>query len=240
MPLLYSGQVRGEDGQVNDPFVKFPSTPHLTVLAGYTVRDDKVLSESERNDFLRHEIIVEEKVDGANLGVSFDRDGNCRLQNRGAYLLEPYTWQWKGLLSWIEQHRDVLFDALTDRYILFGEWCRVVHSVFYDHLPDWFLGFDVYDRSTGRFLIPQERDQLIAEVRLERVPRLKLGVFSVSDLEAMIGTSRIGYQDAEGLYLRSANDNALIQRAKLVRPTFAQAIHEHWLRQRIRYNHLAA
>lgn len=98
----------------------------------------------------------------------------------------------------------------------------------------------MYDRSTGNFLIPQERDRLITDMRLERVPRLERGWFSVSDLEGMLGTSRVGHQDAEGLYLRSANADALIQRAKLVRPAFVQAIHEHWSRHEIRYNRLAA
>ena len=55
-----------------DRFNKFPSTPHLALLGGVGVRDDKVMSEFERCEFLRHELVVEEKVDGANLGISFD------------------------------------------------------------------------------------------------------------------------------------------------------------------------
>jgi hypothetical protein len=32
------------------------------------------------------------------------------------------------------------------RHILFGEWCRAQHSVFYSRLPDYFLAFDIWDR----------------------------------------------------------------------------------------------
>ena len=39
-------------GQVNDSFFKFPSTPHLAALSGVEIRDDKVLTASERNAFL--------------------------------------------------------------------------------------------------------------------------------------------------------------------------------------------
>ena len=76
---------------MNDSFFKFPSTPHLAALPDVDIREDKVLSESERFDFLRHSLVVEEKVDGANLGISFDSEGNIRAQNRGAYLYPPLS-----------------------------------------------------------------------------------------------------------------------------------------------------
>ena len=53
-------------------FFKFPSTPHLAVLENSNIRDDKVLSKEERELFLQHNVYVEEKIDGANLGISFD------------------------------------------------------------------------------------------------------------------------------------------------------------------------
>ncbi len=46
-------------------FFKFPPTPHLAVLEGVSVRGDKVMTAQERDAFLSHEILVEEKIDGA-------------------------------------------------------------------------------------------------------------------------------------------------------------------------------
>jgi ATP-dependent RNA circularization protein (DNA/RNA ligase family) len=225
---------------MSDSFVKFPSTPHLIVLGETAIRDDKVLTESERDLFLSREIVVEEKVDGANLGVSFTGDGVFRCQNRGDYISEPYSGQWKGLGTWLDHHRDALFDVLTDQYIVFGEWCRVVHSVCYDRLPDWFLGFDVYDRQAGSFLDLQERNRLMAAARLATVPALDQGQFNLAALQAMLGRSRFGSVHAEGLYLRNGESQTSVQRAKLVHPAFVQAIHEHWLRKELRYNRLVA
>ena len=51
------------------------------------------MSEPEREMFLRHELVVEEKVDGANLGISFGGEAHIRCQNRGEYLQYPYTGQ---------------------------------------------------------------------------------------------------------------------------------------------------
>ena len=104
-------------------FYKFPSTHDLALLGDAEVRGDKVMSASERNEFLRHELVVEEKIDGANLGISFDADGNIRAQNRGAYLHLPSAGQWKKLSGWLNPRADALFEQLTDSYIIFGEWC---------------------------------------------------------------------------------------------------------------------
>lgn len=142
---------------MNDIFFKFPSTPHLAALPDAGIRDDKVLSESERFGFLQHSLVVEEKVDGANLDISFDSEGNIRAQNRGSYLYPPGSGQWKKLGDWLEPRIDMLFEILSEDFILFGEWCYAQHSVFYDRLPDWFLGFDIYDKRSSRFLSSERR-----------------------------------------------------------------------------------
>ena len=67
-------------------FHKFPHTPHMLWLGTGSPRDDKVLNPAEVTEFLSGEVIVEEKVDGANLGLSLGPDGRVRAQSRGNYL----------------------------------------------------------------------------------------------------------------------------------------------------------
>ena len=221
---------------MKDDFFKFPSTPHLALLGGVDVRGDKVMSEFERDAFLAHALVIEEKVDGANLGISFDADGNVRAQNRGAYLsLQDGLGQWKKLTEWLSPKEDALFDHLTDHYILFGEWCYAKHSVFYDRLPDWFLGFDIYDKCTGRFLSRDRRDDLFEQIGIGKVPSLACGHFTLSELKEILSPpnseplrSSLSDQEAEGLYLRYDRDDWLVQRAKLVRSDFILSIEQHW------------
>ena len=71
-------------------FFRFPQTPHLAWLGQGTPRDDKLLSPDEVRQLLASEVLVEEKLDGANLGFSIGPDGAVRAQNRGQYLIEPY------------------------------------------------------------------------------------------------------------------------------------------------------
>jgi ATP-dependent RNA circularization protein (DNA/RNA ligase family) len=225
---------------VKEDFSKFPSTPHLATLSGVDIRRDKVLTKSERVAFLTHEVTVEEKVDGANLGFSFDANGNIRAQNRGAYLHLPGSGQWKKLGQWLALHTDTLFEHLSDRYILFGEWCYAQHAIFYDHLPDWFLGFDVYDREKRRFLATARRDRLLGKMHIFKVPAVAHGRFTYPEIQELLSQSKLTNQPAEGIYLRIDHGDWLEQRAKLVHPAFIQAVGQHWSRSAIRPNRLDA
>ena len=207
-------------------------------MPGVDIRGDKVLTESERDAFLTHEVTVEEKVDGANLGLSFDAHGNIRAQNRGAYLHLPGSGQWKKLGEWLALHTDALFEHLSDRFILFGEWCYAQHSIFYDRLPDWFLAFDIYDREAGRFLATTRRDRLLGEMHISKVPDIARGRFTYSEIQKLLSQSKLTNQPAEGIYLRIDHGDWLEQRAKLVRPAFIQAVEQHWTRSAIRPNRL--
>lgn len=223
---------------MKDCFFKFPSTPHLALLENVKVRGDKVMSESERNDLLRHDLVVEEKVDGANLGISFDAEGSIRAQNRGAYLHLPAAGQWKRLAAWLAPRTEAFLEQLTDQYILFGEWCYARHSVWYDSLPDWFLAFDVYDRTTACFLSCSRRDKFFSEIGVFSVPRLDGGLFTLSELSQLLSQSQLGDRPPEGLYLRFDQGDRLVQRAKLVRPAFVQSVEQHWSHRHIVANRL--
>jgi len=223
---------------VRDQFFKFPSTPYLAVLGDLAVRDDKVLLEFERDEFFRHELVVEEKIDGANLGISFDASGNIRAQNRGGYLPFPFSGQWKKLSEWLSPRTDILFEQLTDRHILFGEWCYAQHSVSYDRLPDWFLGFDIFDKVSAKYFSCTRRDDVLRTLGIFKIPMIKRGHFSLSELNSLLSQSHLGDKPAEGLYLRFDQGDWLEQRAKLVRPAFIQSIGGHWSRSGITANRL--
>ncbi|MFH1134983.1 MAG: DUF3696 domain-containing protein [Pseudomonadota bacterium] len=133
---------------------------------------------------------------------------------------------------------DALFDHLSDRYILFGEWCYAQHSIFHDRLPDWFLSFDIYDREARRFLASVRRDRLLDEMHISKVPDIARGRFSYPEIQQLLLQSKLTDQQAEGIYLRISHGDWLKQRAKLVRPAFIQAVEQHWSRSAIRPNRL--
>jgi len=83
--------------RVVEGFVKFPRTPHLVWLGGSSPRGDKLMAAAEAGEWLRRPMSVEEKVDGANLGLSRGADGRLRAQSRGHYLDPRAAGQWKPL-----------------------------------------------------------------------------------------------------------------------------------------------
>ena len=210
-------------------FFRFPQTPHVTWLSSGQPREDKVLAPHDARELLSQDLVVEEKVDGANLGFSIDDSGNLRAQNRGSFIdLDAPHGQWRPLKRWLAPRADALSEALFPDLMLFGEWCYAVHSVRYTRLPDWFLTFDVYDRARGQFWNVARRDALASTLGLAVVPRLGAGRFDLPQLEALLGKSRLTDGPAEGLYVRRDAGEHLVARAKLVRGEFVQAIDEHW------------
>lgn len=221
-------------------FLRFPRTPHVAWLSPARPRDDKVLAPHEVDELLEGEVVVEEKVDGANLGFSVDERGELRAQNRGTYLdLDAPQGQWRPLRRWLSTRRHALVEALAPSLILFGEWAYAVHSVRYTRLPSFFLAFDVYDRARGEFWSADRRDELAGRLAIETVPELGRGRYDVAGLKALLGQSQLTDGPAEGLYVRREADGRLLSRAKLVRAEFVQAIEEHWSKRALEENQLA-
>lgn len=219
--------------------LKFPHTPHLMWLAAGQPRADKVLTEQEADSLLANPLIVEEKVDGANIGISVAPPEALVVQNRGTILGPSAHPQFAPLWPWLAQRRLALIRALGDHLTLYGEWCFAVHSVAYSALPDYFLAFDVYDRTVDRFFSTLRRNEFCAQLGISTVPTVARGVQTRSSLLGMMGKSEFSSEMAEGLYLRQEDDRHLVCRAKLVRAEFVQSIEEHWMKRPMVRNRLA-
>lgn len=219
-------------------FIRFPHTPHLAWLGPGAPRDDKVLAADEAAALLADEVVVEEKLDGANLGISLAEDGALRLQNRGQYLHRPFTGQFQRLGGWIAAHEEALRRELSLGLILFGEWCAARHSVGYDRLPDWLIVFDVYDRSEHKFFSTARRDALAQRLELAVVRAVSRGRTTLAELTERLRAEPSLYRAGpiEGFVVRKETLDWLRARAKLVHPEFVQGIDEHWRRRRIEWN----
>jgi ATP-dependent RNA circularization protein (DNA/RNA ligase family) len=225
-------------------FFRFPHTAHLAWLGRGAPRDDKVLSAVEAADLLRSDVVLEEKVDGANLGFSLDAAGSMQLQNRGQYLRAPYSGQFARLPSWLALHQASIADVLQAHagsgLMLFGEWCAARHSLDYARLPDWFLLFDVVESRHGRFWSSARRNVLAGRLGLATTPRVGLGRYELEQLKALVVRQGSRFRDGplEGVVIRREDPDWCLQRAKLVRADFTQTITEHWRERPIEWNRL--
>jgi len=225
-------------------FFRFPHTAHIAWLNKGSPRDDKILNPVEIKALLNGPVIVEEKLDGANLGISLDNNGALRAQNRGQYLLHPYTGQFSRLVPWLTQHEHALHNILSPDLIVFGEWCAAQHSLDYAQLPDWFLVFDVYERSSQQFWSTTRRNALAHAAGLATVPRLFEGEITLDQLKHMVEHTPSLYRQGpghahaplEGVVIRRESAQWCEARGKLVRAEFTQSIEEHWSRKALNWN----
>lgn len=232
--------------------VKYPRTRHIE---GSRLQpgDEDLEAVSFRELTGRH-LVVEEKVDGANAGISFDAGGELLLQSRGHFLTGgPRERHFALFKTWAQRHRAALGAVLGCRYVLYGEWLYAKHTVFYDALPHYFLEFDVLDRETGGFLSTERRRGLLAGAPVVSVPVLSEGPLKRPEqLTALVGASRFktpGWRDAlgeacarhgvdvgrvvaetdpsdemEGLYVKVEEGGEVVGRYKFIRPGFLAAV----------------
>lgn len=123
------------------------------------------------SDLIGKNLTIEEKIDGQNAAISFSESGELRLQSRGHYLSggwrERHFAYLKSFASWF---RWPLFQVLGGRYLLFGESMYCKHTIFYNHLPSYFIEYDVYDKERKVFLSTKARKELLAPLREFLVP----------------------------------------------------------------------
>jgi len=174
---------------VMDDLIKYPRTRHIE--GSGLQRGDSDLKTVAWAELRERFLVVEEKVDGANVGVSFGSGGDLRFQCRGHYLTGgPSEAQFSLLKPWAQSHHAALWNTLGDRYILFGEWLLAKHTVFYDALPHYLLEFDVWDKEDAVFLSTERRRGLLTGLPLVSVPVVKDGaVASLKELTRCIGPS---------------------------------------------------
>ena len=231
---------------------KYPRTPHIE--GSRLQPGDEDLSQIPFETIRGRHLVVEEKCDGANSAVSFDRDGQLLLQSRGHYLTGGYRERhFNFMKQWATVHADAFRKVLGSRYIMYGEWMYAKHTVFYDALLHYFLEFDILDRETGIFLDTPTRHAMLAELPVVSVPVLGEGLFSSKEnLLKLLGQScyvtgnqRQNLIDAavklnldperncretelsglmEGLYIKVEEDGQVVDRMKFVRAAFLQCV----------------
>jgi hypothetical protein len=233
---------------------KYPRTPHI---AGSRVQPgDEDLRCVSADELLGRELIVEEKLDGSNSGVSFDGDGRLLLQSRGHFLDGgPRERHFALFKSWATSHASELWESLGGRYVMYGEWLYAKHTIFYDALPHYFIEFDALDKTTGEFLSTARRRELLGGLPIVSAPVLWTGqIKSARQFDSLITASRFqtprwpaalievceargidhnrvrGETDVselmEGLYLKVEDEDRVVERYKFVRPGYTQVMED--------------
>jgi hypothetical protein len=231
---------------------KYPRTQHLE--GSRLQPGDHDLEAVPFRALRGHSIVCEEKLDGANAGVSFDANGRLQLQSRGHFLGGgPREKHYNLFKQWAHTHTDALREVLGRRFVLYGEWLYAKHTIYYDVLPHYFLEFDILDTETGNFLDTQRRHALLRGLPIVSVPVLWSGTAQeMNDVAGLIGTSRYKSsswrerlagvaagrgldldrtwketdpsEQMEGIYIKVEEGGRVVARYKYIRATFLSCV----------------
>lgn len=231
---------------------KYPRTQHIE---GSCIQDgDEDLERVPFEQIAGRNVVVEEKIDGANSGVSFSANWELQLQSRGHYLTGgPRERHFNLLKQWAAFRSEALLEVLTERYIMYGEWMYAKHTEFYDLLPHYFMEFDILDTETNEFLSTPRRWKMLGPIGIVPVLVLFQGKLDTLDeLLSFLGPSRFKTEHnsknlrlqaekvkcdvdqvvaetdtshlMEGLYIKVEEDGVVKERYKWVRSDFLQRI----------------
>jgi len=148
---------------IMEQMFKYPRTRHLE--GSREQKGDEDLSVVKFDEIRGNYLVLEEKVDGANCGISFGADGRMCLQSRGHFLNGGYGERQFDLFKrWAGCMEEPLRQVLKNRYIMYGEWLYAKHTVFYDQLPHYFMEFDIFDKKEKRFFSTKKRNEILKNV----------------------------------------------------------------------------
>ncbi len=198
----------------------YPRTDHVQ---GSVVVDDDG-SKDVPKDWLsgKYLVVIQEKVDGTNVGVHFEEPWVPVPQKRSGLILQGEHEQYVRFRDFCFENVEALWNALSTRYVLFGEWLLVQHGVVYDQLSSFFIAFDALDKTDGSFLSTKAMAELLKDSGIEMVPVLATEWNgSTKQLEELVQKSRFSTKETcEGVYIRFETDPRCHERLKYRRKTF--------------------
>jgi len=202
----------------------YPRIPHLSAEISRLGFDDFV----EESSFPL-EGFVQEKVDAANMGVSWDE--TAILRNRNHILNKGYTkirtpakQQFKSAWNWVHDHEEDIKNiekAWGCKITVYGEWMWAQHSLIYDGIPDWFLAYDIWSVDDKKFIAPLQVEQLLSKTSIHYIPTKNMVFGSLLDVksEAELGSDyRNGTR--EGIVIKTVKGDFVDKFYKVVNDFF--------------------
>jgi hypothetical protein len=175
------------------------------------------------------ECYVQEKVDGANMGISW-LDGPI-LRNRSHILKKGYIkrdtpakLQFRPAWNWLHQHEDdikLISELCYSPVTIYGEWLYAKHSIYYDKLPDLFLAYDIWSVEDREFLSPEIVSELLDKTNIKYINSSKITINSINDV-IKLSEVKSQYRDGmtEGIVIKTSNGRFIDKCFKVVNKNF--------------------
>ena len=201
-------------------FTKYPSTPHLPWSPGVS-RDDSILK--DLSHFVGKRVIASKKMDGeTTTGYSNGHVHARSIDSRGG---EDRAWV-KSMFANIAHN-------MPENWRICGENLWAKHSIYYDSLPSYFMGFSIWNEDNV-CLSWDDTVQYFQLLGIESVPVIYDGVWDEVFFRCI--HNMLDPEKDEGFVVRLADsyhyDDFARSIAKFVREGHVQT-DKHWRHQKI-------
>lgn len=171
-------------------------------------------------------IIIQEKIDGANVSFQYDIEtDSLQCFSRNQMLSAENTL--RDYYDWVQKlDKELVKAVLGDSLRMFGEWL-VKHTVKYpEERYNTVYCFDVFNMKQHCWLPQHEVQRLAEQLGLHYVPVFYEGTFtSWEDYQLLVGKTEMGGEIGEGIVIKKQNDLAEVAYTKIVHMRF-QDVHK--------------
>jgi hypothetical protein len=174
--------------------------------------------EMESNTIFPMTAWVQEKLDGANMGVSWISGPIIRNRNnilKKGYIKKetPSKIQFRSAWNWIHEHgEDIrkISKSLMTPVTIYGEWLFATHSIYYDRLPDLFMAYDIYLPEDDKFLSPEYFKKEISNTNIKFIDTTKIIINDINDI-VTLSEMKSKYRNgiAEGIVIKQEDSNPM-------------------------------
>lgn len=202
--------------------IKYPRTFHLPFSPGVTSDDKKLKSTKHLQG---KQVVITEKFDGENSTLL--RDGfHARSIDSGYH---PSR-------AWLGRFHGQIAHDIPEGWRICGENLFAKHSLGYENLPSFFLGFSVWDES-NQALSWDDTLEVFEVLGIAPVKELFRGPYDEEQVQAL--AKSIDTEKQEGFVVRVADrfsyEDFSLSVAKWVRPAHVSTS-DHWMYQAIVQN----
>ena len=207
---------------------EYPRIAHIDRFVSNMTHDDIVFE-----DDIKYPLScwVQEKIDGANLGVSWTsgpvvRNRNNVLQKGYSAKETPSKLQFRPVWNWAHAHGEDIRRISEECYsqvTIYGEWMNFKHSLDYNKLPDIFIAYDIYSVEDRKYLAPDVVDQLLSKTNIKYIKPHKV-VFNNRDEIVAYSERPSDYRDGrrEGIVVKTSNGRFVGSVFKVVNKYFVR------------------
>lgn len=200
--------------------------------------DKRYLDRGSLKRLFKGPCILEEKLDGSQMGISF-KGGAPYVQTKNSHLLESdKRMAFKGAWNWVWENIEAV--EMLKGFTVFGEWLYIQHNIHYDSLPSYFIAFDVYSHEAKKYLLSGTRHRFLRKRGIAEAPTISMGKLNINLVfEVLNGrTSTFSLELLEGGVVKNLPKQ---QFGKMVLQEFLDDLDGdgHWTSHNPKYNKLA-